>query len=154
MKWSKRLGEVDRERKVWSTCFTHFWLLPLWGHWVPLGTARSVLNPLQPPLLGIPSIVRRRLETAKPGLTLVSHLFCAYLAFNQSLMQAHQRVSKVEQKMYLLGEQKNQSSKCPSVQFSRSAVSDFLRPHGLQHTRLPCPSPTPKAYSNLCPSSQ
>ena len=41
-----------------------------------------------------------------------------------------------------------------SVQFSCSAVSDSLRPHGLQHTRLPCPSPTPGAYSNSCPSSQ
>ena len=28
-----------------------------------------------------------------------------------------------------------------------------LRPHGLQHTRLPCPSPTPRAFSNSCPSS-
>ena len=40
------------------------------------------------------------------------------------------------------------------VQFSRSVVSDSLRPHGLQHTRPPCPSPTPRAYSNSCPSSQ
>ena len=39
-----------------------------------------------------------------------------------------------------------------SVQFSRSVVSDSLRPHGLQHARLPCPSPTPGAYSNSCPS--
>ena len=30
-----------------------------------------------------------------------------------------------------------------SVQFSRSVMSDFLQPHGLQHARLPCPSPTP-----------
>ena len=30
----------------------------------------------------------------------------------------------------------------------------LLRPHGLQHTRLPCPSPSPRAYSNSCPSSQ
>ena len=37
---------------------------------------------------------------------------------------------------------------CSSVQFSLSVVSDSLRPHGLQHTRLPCPSPTPGAYSN------
>ena len=29
-----------------------------------------------------------------------------------------------------------------------------LQPQGLQHTRLPCPSPTPRAYSNSCPSSQ
>ena len=40
-----------------------------------------------------------------------------------------------------------------SVQFSCSVVSNSLRPHGLQHTRLPCPSPTPGAYSNSCPSS-
>ena len=41
-----------------------------------------------------------------------------------------------------------------SVQFSHSVVSDSLRPHGLQHTRLPCPSPTSRAYPNWCPSSQ
>ena len=41
-----------------------------------------------------------------------------------------------------------------SVQFSCSVVSDSLRPHGLQHTRLPCPSPTPRACSNSCPLSQ
>ena len=33
-------------------------------------------------------------------------------------------------------------------------MSDSLQPHGLQHTRLPCPSRTPRAYSNSCPSSQ
>ena len=37
---------------------------------------------------------------------------------------------------------------CSSVQFSGSVVFDFLRPHGLQHTRPPCPSPTPIVYSN------
>ena len=41
-----------------------------------------------------------------------------------------------------------------SDQFSHSVVSDSLRPHGLQHTRLPCPSPTPRAYSNSCPLSR
>ena len=41
-----------------------------------------------------------------------------------------------------------------SVQFSRSAVSDSLWPHGLQHARPPCPSPTPGVYSNSCPSSR
>ena len=34
-------------------------------------------------------------------------------------------------------------------QFSLSVVSDSLSPHGLQHARLPCPSPTPGAYSNI-----
>ena len=41
----------------------------------------------------------------------------------------------------------------PSVQFSHSVVSDSLRPHGLQHTKLLCPSPTPRACSNSCPWS-
>ena len=40
------------------------------------------------------------------------------------------------------------------VQFSRSVVSDFLRPHESQHARPPCPSPTPGVHSNSCPSSQ
>ena len=40
-----------------------------------------------------------------------------------------------------------------SVQFSRSVVSDSLQPHGLQHTRPPCPSPIPGVYSNSCPLS-
>ena len=55
-----------------------------------------------------------------------------------------------EEELFFVG---NQFS---SVQFS--SVQSFSRvwlwPHGLQHTRLPCPSPTPKAYSNSHPSSQ
>ena len=41
-----------------------------------------------------------------------------------------------------------------SVHFSRSVMSDSLWPHESQHTRTPCPSPTPGVYSNSCPSSQ
>ena len=41
-----------------------------------------------------------------------------------------------------------------SVQFSHSVVSDYLQPHGRQHPRPPCPSPTPRVYSNSCPFSQ
>ena len=40
-----------------------------------------------------------------------------------------------------------------SVQFSRSVVSDSLRPHELQHARPSCPSPTPIVHSNSSPSS-
>ena len=39
-----------------------------------------------------------------------------------------------------------------SIQLLQSVVSDSLWPHGLQHAWLPCPSPTPTAYSNSCPS--
>ena len=42
----------------------------------------------------------------------------------------------------------------PAVQFSLSVVSDYLPPHGLQHSRLPCLSPTPRAYSNSWSLSQ
>ena len=48
----------------------------------------------------------------------------------------------------------------PSRKRTKKSVSSvvqscltLLRPHGLQHTRVPCPSPTPGAYSNSCPSS-
>ena len=40
-----------------------------------------------------------------------------------------------------------------SVQFSRSVMSNSLRPRGLQHARPPCSSPTPGVYSNSCPLS-
>ena len=40
-----------------------------------------------------------------------------------------------------------------SVKFSGLVMCDSLWPHGLQHTRLPCPSPTPGVYSNTCPPS-
>ena len=41
-----------------------------------------------------------------------------------------------------------------SVQFSRSVMSDSLRPHEPQHARPPCPWPTPGVYPNSCPLSQ
>ena len=49
---------------------------------------------------------------------------------------------------------KRKNSKFNSVQFSCSVMSDSLRPHELQHTRPPCPSPTPGVLSNSCPSSR
>ena len=41
-----------------------------------------------------------------------------------------------------------------SIQFSRSVVSNSLRPHESQHIRPPCPSPTPGVHPNSCPSSR
>ena len=52
-------------------------------------------------------------------------------------------------KSICLGHERNSS-----VQFSCSVVSDSLQPHGLQHARSPCPSSTPRAYSNSCPLSR
>ena len=44
--------------------------------------------------------------------------------------------------------------KISSVHFSHSVVSDSLQPHWLQDVRPPCPSQTPRAFSNSCPSSR
>ena len=64
-------------------------------------------------------------------------------------------------RMYLLQwGQVSAPSKMEKVQcshfshFSRSVVTDSLQPHGLQHARLPCSSPAPRACSNSCPLSQ
>ena len=54
----------------------------------------------------------------------------------------------------LLWTEKQQVAFNLSVLFSHSVVSDSLRPCGLQHARLPCPSPVPGVYSNSCPLSR
>ena len=41
-----------------------------------------------------------------------------------------------------------------SVKFGHSVMSDVLQPHEPQHTRPPCPSPSPRVHSNSCPSSR
>ena len=53
----------------------------------------------------------------------------------------------------LLGKQTSELLTC-SVQFICSGISDSLHPHGLHHARPPCPSPTPGACLNSCPSNQ
>ena len=55
-----------------------------------------------------------------------------------------------------MGDASSPDTECErkSVQFSRSVVSNSLRPHELQHTRPPCPSPTPRVYSNPSPLSR
>ena len=55
---------------------------------------------------------------------------------------------------YLKNQNKTMTVSQSVSQFSRSVVSDSLWPHGLQHTRPPCPSPTPGVYSNSGPLSQ
>ena len=49
--------------------------------------------------------------------------------------------------------QKHRSTQSATL-FSHSVVSDSLWPHGLQHARLPCPSPSPRVCSNSCPLSR
>ena len=57
------------------------------------------------------------------------------------------------QKVWVTGSLRVRYIKSLSLQFSRSVVSDSLRPHELQHARLPCLSPTLGVHSNPCPLS-
>ena len=72
-------------------------------------------------------------------------IFLLYLLFSYSPTQNNYHSEYVDQSIYL--------RRFSSVQFSRSVVSDSLRPHELQHARPPCPSPTPGVHSDSCPSS-
>ena len=59
----------------------------------------------------------------------------------------------MEDWLYLSTSESKLSLVCHSVQFSRSVMSNSSWPHGLQHARPPCPSPTPGVYPNSCPLS-
>ena len=74
------------------------------------------------------------------------HLYCYHLVRFQMYL-------KVESKhlLMIIGSEAPCLPGLSSVQFSHSVVSDSLQPHGLQHARPPCPSPTPGVYSNSCP---
>ena len=94
----------------------------------------EVLRPLLKEQEGLPALrlgSRRRRKT----FTLLFGYYCASTG-----------------KAYRLRQSKVSFSR--SVQFCRSVVADSLRPCGLQHARLPCPSPAPGACPNSCPSSR
>ena len=59
-----------------------------------------------------------------------------------------------ETPVQFLGQEESLENRPSSVQFSHSVMSDSLQHHGLQHSRLPCPSPSPRVCSNSCPLSQ
>ena len=60
----------------------------------------------------------------------------------------------VKQRFYDTWSSKYNWRRIHTVQFSHSVMSDSLRPHEPQHTRPPCPSPTPRVHPNPCPSTQ
>ena len=67
-----------------------------------------------------------------------------YLSESKKVLWVESCLSKICMKSYM---------DLSSVQFSHLVVSDSLWPHESQHARPPCPSPTPRVYSNSCPSS-
>ena len=86
-----------------------------------------------------------------PGSFFLSRKTCAFLAYPVSGSPAPLPPPAGGEEGCLTG---RALAEHPSLQFSLSVVSNFLRPHGLQHARLPCPLPTSGACSNSRPSSR
>jgi len=70
------------------------------------------------------------------------------------LMEMKEKSEKVSLKLNIQKTKIMTSGPISLDQFSCSVMSDSLRLHELQHARPPCPSPTPRAYSNSCSLSQ
>ena len=85
-----------------------------------------------------------------PNSPLVEKQLAIYAEFWQNQKGGmHSAFKKKKQRVFMVS-----SGITPSVQFSRSVVSDSLRPHDSQHARPPCPSPTPGFSLNSCPFSR
>ena len=70
------------------------------------------------------------------------------------LMKVKEESEKVDLKLSIQKTKIMASGPISSVQFSCSVMTNSLRPRGLQYARPPCPSPTPRIYSNSCPLSR
>ena len=88
------------------------------------------------------SLIRQCLLLGKTSL-LVTSIHWFYFSYVWDMLLSLLRVVLTTKKYFKL-----------SFKFSHSVMSDSLWPHGLQHTRHPCPTPTPRTCSNSCPSSQ
>ena len=97
-----------------------------------MGKGRERRN-LQSTILGLRGHIRHRLGS--------HHTIISYFLVSNSLWTSSYKFKAEVEKQW-------------DVQFSRSVVSDSLRPHKLQHVRPPCPSPTPRVHPNPCPLSQ
>ena len=81
-------------------------------------------------------------EGLNPGL-----LYCRWMLYQLSYEGSHICISSLSLITIVLG-----AIPIPVFnQFSCSVVSNSLQPHGLQHTRLPCPLPSPRVCTNSCP---
>ena len=109
----------------------------------------------------MPGWMKHKLESRLPGeisITSESQITTLMAESEEELksllMKVKEESEKVGLKLNILKTKIMTSGPISSVQFSCSVVSDSLRPHELQHARPPCPSPTPRVYSNSCPLSQ
>ena len=115
--------------------------------------------------------IPKHVYTIRQGKSQLVQPFCSIQVFNPLGRPIHIRESNLLYLVYLFKCSSrlettsprimfNQMSGHPmtnqfsSVQFSHSVLSNSLQPHGLQHARPPCPSPTPRVYSNSFPLGQ
>ena len=126
-----------------------------WSHIINQDHELTPFPPHSPVPLGSPLSVPAALSPALwTTLSVQSHrLHLLHGNFSLCLTQAHLAVLSVSATSPRMPSLSWPSPPSPWVQLSRSVMSDSLRPHGLQHARLPCPSPTPGACSDSCPSS-
>ena len=90
----------------------------------------------------------------KFGNTLLPNIVISWNAFTESRSSLNDICTGEFGLLYWLAPWKKNCDKPSSVQFSRSVVSDSLRPHDSQHARPPCPSPTPGVHPDARPSSR
>ena len=96
-------------------------------------------------------------EPSETGQVLSSITFCQWVFSrpeNRAYSFPYPTLLAENRTRHQLGALWRMEGRISSVQFSCSVVSDSLQPHGLQHARPPCPSTTPRVYSNSCPLSQ
>ena len=81
----------------------------------------------------------------------MKHLWETILILNRLFQNTEKEETHSKSVHKAISTLKTMKLQCPSsVQSSRSDMSDSLRPHGLQHARPPCPSPTPRVHPNPC----
>ena len=139
--WVQSLGQEDPLQKRMTTHSS----IPAWRiPWTEEPVAEKLtLSLFFPPPLG-KSLVLRWLRFHSPTAGGMG----SFPGLRNKILHPAQHCQKIKKK------KKSITFGRSTVQFSCSVVSDFFQPHGLQHARLPCPSPTPGAYSNSRPLSQ
>ena len=105
--------------------------------------SKILLKDLSPVCLEKLICSRYKMEDFFPHSPLFYCMKTFYFPFQSFIFLCHDQISN-EIKLYIQS----------SVQFSHSVMSNSLQPHGLQHSRLPCPSPTPGALYTQKQSSK
>ena len=123
----------------------------------------SVLRPLPPPSPYHPSGLsqctspKHPVSCIEPGLAILSYTILnmfQYHSPNHPTLSLSHRVQKTILYICVSFSVLHTGLSFSSVQFSRSVMSDSLRPNESQHARPPCPSPTPGVHPDSRPSSQ